>query len=218
MTARHGTSGLLVAAALFSALSCAGRSQPATYDIPPVLANREEIREAMTAVGAGFEAQVVLRVRVDEQGRVSHVRISKSSGDNNLDAAAEWIGEQMRFEPARRDGAAVAALVDVPVTFDVVRRVVHPPRMRNGDEVVAKMIREYPDLEGTARFRVHVGPEGWPREVKDRPSDQEVARAAHDLMNDLVFWPAYRRDNVVEAWVNVVFEFAGVRSRVYIED
>ena len=173
----------------------------------------------MTAVGAGLEAQVVLRVRVDEQGRVSDVRISKSSGDNNLDAAAEWIGEQMRFEPARRDGEPVAALVDVPVTFDVVRRLVHPPRLRNGDEIVARLIRDYPDREGTARFRVHVGPEGWPREVKNRsPSDQEVVRAAHDLMDDLVFWPAYRGDNVVEAWVNVVFEFAGVRSRVYIED
>ncbi len=121
MSARFTRAMLPAAAVLCPILACGGNPQP-VYDSPPTLANRDEITAAMAAVGAGLEARVVLQLRIDEHGYVQDVRVSRSSGNEELDDAATWIGEQMRFEPARHEGRAIAALVEVPVTFDVVKQ------------------------------------------------------------------------------------------------
>lgn len=217
MFARYGylaASGLVT---LLMLSGCGTRRSP-SYDSPPVLANREEITAAMRAVGAGLEARVVLLVRVDSKGRVEGVRVGRSSGNDELDNAAMWIGEQMRFDPARYEGAAVAALIEIPITFDVVSRVVRPVRLRNAEEIAGYVIRDHGELRGTARFRVHVGPEGWVREVKDRwPHDREVQDAARPLIEDLKFWPAYRGDSAKSSWVNLTFEFAGPATRIYLD-
>ncbi len=122
----------------------------------------------MRAVGAGLETRVVLLLRVDEAGRAQDLRIVRKSGVPELDDAALWIGEMMRFEPARYQGRPVPAWVEVPVTFDVVTPVIHPPRLRNAEVVAAEIARDYPDLRGVARFRVEVDGVGWVSGVRDR--------------------------------------------------
>ncbi len=217
MKTRLGTPLPGFVVALVAALGCGGHRPPA-YDIPPVLANREEITSAMRAVGAGLEAQVILQMRVDPQGRVQEVKIIRESGVADLDDAALWIGEMMRFEPAQHEGRPVAAWVQIPVTFDVVTRVAGQPRLRNAPEVAAEIARDYPDLTGVARFRVQVGAEGWITAVRDRsPSDPDVRKVARELVGRLLFVPAYRGGRDVAAWINVVFEFDGAGTRVYIE-
>lgn len=206
-----------VVAALVATLGC-GAHRPPAYDVPPVLANREEVTAAMRAVGGGLEAQVILQMRVDEQGRVQEVKVIRESGVADLDDAALWIGEMMRFEPAQYEGHPVAAWVQIPVTFDVVTRVAGEPRLRNAPAVAAEIARDYPDVAGVARFRVQVGADGWITAVRDRnPSDAEVRKIARELVGKLTFVPAYRGGRDVAAWVNIVFEFDGRETRVYIE-
>lgn len=217
MTTRLGLS-LLAALAAAALASCGSRQEEPAYDVAPVLANREEITRAMRSVGAGMDARVVLLVRVDERGYVRDVRVDESSGNDELDSAALWIGEQMRFDPARYRGNAVAALVRVPVTFDLVTRMTNPPRLRSPDEIVNRMIDDYGDVRGRGRIRANVGPEGWIRQTRDEDgTSDEVISAMRRLVDDITFWPGYRGDQRIVSWVILVFEFAGPESRVYIE-
>lgn len=218
MSTRFSLSVLPAAAALCSILACGGNPQP-VFDSPPTLANRDEITAAMAAIGAGLEARVVLQLRVNDRGYVEDVRVARSSGNDELDDAATWIGEQMRFLPAKHEGREVAALVEVPITFDVVKQVVRPPRLRNAQYVEAIIARDYPDVRGTARFRLQIGTEGWVGKVEERfPSDEEVLSLARELLDDHIkFWPAYREGRQVIGWVNLTIEFAGELSRVFLE-
>ncbi len=219
MSARFGLAGIPVAAVLMALPACSSKAPP-LYDSPPVLVNREEITAAMTAVGAGLEAKVVLQVRVDDRGYVREARVEKSSGLPELDDAAVWIGEQMRFEPARHDGKPVASLVEVPVTFDVVSRVVRPPKLKNAAVVEAIMARDYPDLRGTAQFRIQIGAEGWVKNLRThRPSDEAVLAPARELIEDyLEFWPGFKEGREITAWAYLTLEFAGEFSRVYMAE
>ncbi len=217
MNARLLAPSYFLAMALLAALGCGGR-RPPPYDVAPVLANREEVTAAMRAVGAGLETRVVLQMRVDEEGRAQDVRIIQKSGAPELDDAALWIGEMMRFEPARYEGRPVPAWVEVPVTFSVVTRAMSPPLLRNADAVAAEIARDYPDLRGVAHFRVQVNSVGTVRQVRDRrASDLEVANVARSLIRRLDFAPAFRGGRDISAWVDLVFEFAGPESRVYLE-
>ena len=126
----------------------------------------------------------------------------------------------MRFEPARHDGKPVAALVEVPVTFDVVSQVVRSPKLKNAAIVEAIMARDYPDLRGTARFRIQIGAEGWIKNLRSRRgSDEAVLAPARDLIDDhLEFWPGYKEGREITAWAYLTIEFAGEFSRVYMEE
>jgi TonB family protein len=209
---------VVATAAVVTLLSCRPVQEEPAYDIAPVLINRDEITRAMRSVGAGVEAQVILLVRVDELGYVQDVRVSQGSGSIDLDNAAVWIGEQMRFEPARYNGEPVPALVSVPVTFDLVERVSYPPRLRNADVVARMIVNEYGDVRGRCSLRVHVGPEGWIRQTRAPAATNDEARsAAQRLIDEVTFWPGYRGDSPIAGWVTVVFEFAGPNSRIFIE-
>jgi len=218
MSTRFRLSVLPAAAVLGSLFACGGNPQP-VFDSPPILANRDEITAAMAAIGAGLEARVVLQLRIDERGYVQDVRVARSSGNDELDDAATWIGEQMRFQPAMHEGKTISALVEVPITFDVVKEIVRPPRLRNARHVEAIIARDYPDLRGTARFRLQIGTEGWVGKVEERlSSDEEVMSEARDLLDDHIrFWPAYREGRQAIGWVDLTIEFAGELSRVYLE-
>lgn len=217
MKARSILVALVGVLGLFGFSACGGHNPP-QYDSLPILVNRDEITAAMAAVGAGLKARVILLINVDDRGHVRNVRVGQSSGSGDLDDAAVWIGQQMRFEPARSEGNAVAALVRVPVSFDVVSHVVRPARLRNAEALAAVMARDYPDVAGTVRFRVRVGPEGWVQEAQARrPGDDQALKAAHELLEGLEFWPAYEAGKGVASWVTVAFHFAGEGSRIYIE-
>jgi protein TonB len=68
----------------------------------------------------GIEGIARVRVLVGENGRPREVTLGRSSGDELLDAAAIDAVRRWRFEPARRDGAPMAAWAVVPIAFKLV--------------------------------------------------------------------------------------------------
>ncbi len=65
----------------------------------------------------GMEGTVLLEVLVSVGGNPLIMKIKQSSGHPLLDTAALWSMDQLCFEPARRRGRAVEALVEVPIHF-----------------------------------------------------------------------------------------------------
>jgi protein TonB len=100
------------------------QTEPATSDwdySPPdhtaaCLKNPELLYPA-AARERSMEGSVLLEVLVSAGGNPLIMKIKKSSGHPILDTAALWSMEQWRFEPARRNGRAVEALVEVPIHF-----------------------------------------------------------------------------------------------------
>jgi len=68
---------------------------------------------------AGEHGIVVLRVRVEANGRPGSVALTRSSGHPRLDRAAQEAVRRWRFKPATRDGRPFATTVDVPVRFSL---------------------------------------------------------------------------------------------------
>jgi protein TonB len=65
-----------------------------------------------------WQGEVLLRVQVDERGRVLAVEVDQSSGHRLLDrAASEHVLKKWRFQPALVGGRAVVAWALVPVNF-----------------------------------------------------------------------------------------------------
>lgn len=67
----------------------------------------------------GYEGLVVLTAEVRADGRVSGIRLKRSSGYVSLDQSALTTVRSWIFEPARRSGVAVASVVDIPVRFSL---------------------------------------------------------------------------------------------------
>lgn len=73
--------------------------------------------EDLTRERIGGEA--VLRLWLDEQGRVVRSLISSSTGHSALDAVALAVSDSMRFRPARNRQEGVRVIVLIPVLFTV---------------------------------------------------------------------------------------------------
>lgn len=67
----------------------------------------------------GHEGLVILTVDVREDGRVSGIKLKRSSGYAILDQSALATVRSWLFEPARRQGMAIASVVDVPIRFSL---------------------------------------------------------------------------------------------------
>jgi protein TonB len=67
----------------------------------------------------GEQGKVLLRVFVSAAGLAEKVEIKLSSGFVRLDQAAEEAVGRWRFVPARRGEQAIAAWVQVPITFQL---------------------------------------------------------------------------------------------------
>jgi len=67
----------------------------------------------------GHEGLVLLTVDVREDGRVSGIKLKRSSGYTSLDQSALTTVRSWIFEPARRQGVAIASVVDVPIRFSL---------------------------------------------------------------------------------------------------
>jgi protein TonB len=67
----------------------------------------------------GVEGDVIVRVFVDSTGRLrpESSRVAVSSGSRTLDSAALKGVERLRYTPAQRGGASVAATFLQPVEF-----------------------------------------------------------------------------------------------------
>jgi len=65
----------------------------------------------------GEEGTVILRVKLNEQGKVSTARVATSSGFARLDEAALEAVRTWRCTPAQRDGQPVHAVALQPFKF-----------------------------------------------------------------------------------------------------
>ncbi len=96
------------------------RSTARLGDDPPVMINPESPVEYPPALLArGIEGKVVLRLFVDEAGRLvaDSIRIAESSGYPTLDSAAVSAAGRFRFAPALRNGNPIAATFLQPIHF-----------------------------------------------------------------------------------------------------
>lgn len=63
------------------------------------------------------QGQVILRAKVDAQGRVQQVEILSSSGFPALDSAAQQAVQQWQFRPALKNNVPIESWVTVPIQF-----------------------------------------------------------------------------------------------------
>ncbi len=63
------------------------------------------------------EGKGLARVVIDAHGTALSWSVAESSGFPRLDAAMDCVIRRLAFEPARRDGAAVASEVQLPIVF-----------------------------------------------------------------------------------------------------
>ncbi len=96
---------------------------PDATRIPPQMLDREGAEQMLQdeypdALQRGQIGGVVrLRMRVDEQGRVSEPSVMESSGFESLDRVAVQVAPNFRFVPALQSGQPVALWIEFPVLF-----------------------------------------------------------------------------------------------------
>lgn len=71
---------------------------------------------------AGYEGTVLIRARIQIDGKADLVEIKKSSGYSVLDQTALEAVRQWRFVPARKGNDAVVEWVDIPWKFKLENR------------------------------------------------------------------------------------------------
>jgi protein TonB len=86
---------------------------------PSPLAGNQTPKYPPQALRAGVEGSVSVRVEVDANGNATDVQVVERSGERSrdLDRAVTDAVRKWRFEPAMKDGKAVAGAVVVPVEF-----------------------------------------------------------------------------------------------------
>lgn len=113
----------LTAACVVTALAASAAAQaPPVYTLDEVTAPRvvKEVKPHYTpaAMEAGIQGVVVLDVVVQKDGTVGDVNITRSLDTvHGLDEEAVRAVKQWRFRPGRKDGEAVAVLVEIELTF-----------------------------------------------------------------------------------------------------
>ena len=86
---------------------------------PTPLASNEAPKYPPQALRSGVEGSVSVRVEVDADGVPTDVKVVERSGERSrdLDRAVTDTVRKWRFEPAMKEGKAVAGAVVVPVEF-----------------------------------------------------------------------------------------------------
>ncbi len=93
---------------------CGGESE---LEQPTPLYGEEPIAYPVELWDEGAEGTTIVRVRVDETGRVDSVEVVESSGHEGLDAAAVAGARDLRFQPGRKDGKRIRMWASLPVEF-----------------------------------------------------------------------------------------------------
>ncbi len=112
----------LAALALLAACARGRESGPparASSEVPVALNVESPFFYPPELYDQGVEGEVRLRLFVDSLGRViaDSIRVASSSGTPALDSAALRGAAELRFAPARRDGAPVGTAFYQPVIF-----------------------------------------------------------------------------------------------------
>lgn len=86
---------------------------------PSPLTGNEAPRYPAQALRSGVEGSVSVRIEVDATGKPTDVQVVERSGERSrdLDRAVMETARKWRFNPAMKDGKAVAGAVVLPVEF-----------------------------------------------------------------------------------------------------
>ena len=95
-----------------------GLASPAQAELlsPPVLRNRSKAVYPPEALTRRQEGTVGLQLQLDAEGRVLDAKVTSPAGQGFDEAALEAV-RQFQFEPAKRDGVAIAATVKFSYEF-----------------------------------------------------------------------------------------------------
>lgn len=93
------------------------------YTVAPEVLNLDEVArsrdheypQALRERGVGGTARVF--ILLDDDGRMLKTVLDRSSGNDDLDAAALRVAASYRFSPAMRNGRKVAVWLSIPVRF-----------------------------------------------------------------------------------------------------
>ncbi|WNG34003.1 TonB family protein [Archangium violaceum] len=145
----------------------AAGAAPATGLEPPALMESVEPEYPEEARAQRLEGEVVLRLSIDAEGRVTDAEVTGPLG-NALDGSAREAALRLRFNPARRDGQPIAArilyrmefrLPPVPTTGSVSTQVLDASgapgaaidvSLTSPDQATARAVT---DAEGRVRFQ-----------------------------------------------------------------
>jgi len=89
---------------------------------PAVLVQSAPVRYPSWALQQGIEGRVVVRMLVDERGRVVKTYVAKTSGYSSLDEAAVAAVKKYRFLPALKNGKPVKRWVEQEFLFKIERK------------------------------------------------------------------------------------------------
>ena len=87
--------------------------------IPPIPIHREKPPYPPLARRMGYEGRLILRLLVSKEGKVTQVKVVRSSGYSILDKVAIKTVKKWRFIPAHGGEKAVPFWVEVPVVFSL---------------------------------------------------------------------------------------------------
>lgn len=90
----------------------------AKFDVPPQPLKTKPPRYPADMRAAGVTGAVVVRIVIDESGKVMAADVAKASHDGFREAAIEAVRE-WTFKPAQVGGKPVRARVNVPLNFSI---------------------------------------------------------------------------------------------------
>ena len=100
-----------------SGLAETSRSGGGAGYVPPQFLLRYKPPYPDAARAQRLEGTVLLLVSLDAGGRVTAAALQRTCGHGILDRAALAAVRSWRFEPARQNGTAIAAQVEIPIRF-----------------------------------------------------------------------------------------------------
>ena len=89
---------------------------------PAVLLQSAPVDYPSWALQQGIEGRVVVRMLVDERGRVAKAYVAKTSGYSSLDEAAVRAVRRYRFLPALKNGKPIRRWVEQEFLFKIERK------------------------------------------------------------------------------------------------
>ncbi len=190
------------------------------FPSPPTL--REPARSAiefcqpaidpLATLNNAYEGGLDLLVRVGKDGRVAETVLPEGILPW-MEKAAKCVAERLAFFPARLRLVAVESWATVPVDFNLTRNPherarLDAPTVRSGEAEVIDAYRScYPsgrDDEQRINYRITIDDGGRVRkaELIRSSGDEELDQAGVCILHRLVFVPARRNGQNVEATVN----------------
>ncbi|MCY1023543.1 TonB-dependent siderophore myxochelin receptor MxcH [Pyxidicoccus sp. MSG2] len=146
---------------------------PGTGLEPPTLVEPVEPDYPEDARAQRLEGEVVLRLNLDAEGRVTTAEVTEALG-NSLDEAAREAALRLRFNPARRDGQPIAARILYRMAF----RLPPEPTPVQGDVDAGSEARVELRLPAepvpAAPTPVEVTVRGTPSEARQRQESAEA--------------------------------------------